>query len=272
LAEFSWFALFAHQYARALDASERSLKLKADLAEETKHAHALMLLGRKDEAKVIYLAHKGEALNDTTWDSEDFGKLRQAGITHPMMADIEQALGTPKPPTRPVQEAALVPQQVPGRPSSSQNSKAAVVSDQLTLRKEADKTAEAIVVLNKGAQVEVISTDSNGWQQVQLTDQGTTFEGYVNGKFLTQDLNASPTPAIVTEPPDLDKPSFCGRETKPIEFVVCSNSDLAFQDGAMGKSYQMLLARSHDPDALKRSQKQWTDDRRQQRAFEWPTK
>jgi uncharacterized protein YecT (DUF1311 family)/uncharacterized protein YgiM (DUF1202 family) len=266
LSQLSWYALCAHEFKRALDASERSLKIKPRLGPETNRAHALMLLGRLDEAKVIYLAHKGKPVNDTTWDKlilGDFGKLRKAGITHPMMAKIEEELASasaePVPNTR---GPAALSQPVLARSSTPQNPRLAVSSDQLTLRKAADKTAEAIVLLNKGAQVEVLATDTNGWSQVQLSDAGTSVTGYVNGRYLTQDLSASPKPVILTEPPNFDKPAFCGHETKPIELVVCSNEDLAYLDGAMGKVYQILLAKDQDPNALTRSQTQWTNERR----------
>ena len=99
LAELSWYGLFARQYTRALDASERSLKLKATLTEEKNQAHALMLLGRAAAAKAIYLAHNSETIQDKTWQKaivEDFVKLRKAGIESPLMAEIESAF--PKPP------------------------------------------------------------------------------------------------------------------------------------------------------------------------------
>jgi len=44
------------------------------------------------EAKAIYLAHKGEALNGKKWEElifEDFDKLRKAGITSPLMDEVE---------------------------------------------------------------------------------------------------------------------------------------------------------------------------------------
>jgi TPR repeat protein len=53
----------------------------------------LMMLGRTEEAKAVYLAHKGEALQGKTWEmvvADDFAKLRAAGITHPLMGDIEK--------------------------------------------------------------------------------------------------------------------------------------------------------------------------------------
>jgi predicted Zn-dependent protease len=106
LIELSWYALFARQYATALDAAERSTKLKPDdLVPETNRAHALMLLGRITEAKTIYLAHKGEPLNGKTWEqiiADDFARLRKAGITHPFMDEVEAALKprVATPPTR----------------------------------------------------------------------------------------------------------------------------------------------------------------------------
>jgi hypothetical protein len=101
LGGLSWSALFAHHYAEALDAAERSIKLKPDLAPETNRAHALMMLGRTAEAKTIYLAHKGESLNGKTWEevvADDFAKLRKAGITSPLMAEIETAFKPSPPP------------------------------------------------------------------------------------------------------------------------------------------------------------------------------
>lgn len=94
LRQLSWYALFARQYADALDAAERSLKLKPDLAEETNHAHALMMLGRTAEAKALYYAHKGEPLQGKTWQQvivNDFGLLRNAGIKNSLMEEIEDA-------------------------------------------------------------------------------------------------------------------------------------------------------------------------------------
>jgi uncharacterized protein YgiM (DUF1202 family) len=275
LGELSWYGLFAHQYAQALEASERSLKLKASLNAETNHAHALMLLGRTAEAKAIYLAHKGEPIEDKTWEkviSDDFDKLRHAGITDPLMAEIEAALVSFSQPSASMRQLAPLPAPIDPRPpvtlpeektSPPEKTMAAVVTDQLTLRAQPDKSAEAIVVLNKGTQVEVISTDENGWRQVRLSDRGTSFEGYVNGKYLTSDLSATPQPVILTEPTDRDKaPSYCGHENAPIEFVICSNSDLASQDGAMEKSYRLLLVRIKEPDALRMSQRKWNLDRR----------
>jgi hypothetical protein len=97
LANHSWYALFARQYSEVVTAADRSLKLKPkDLVPEGNRAHALMMTGRTGEAKAIYLAHRGEKLGDgRNWNDvtkEDFGELRKAGFTHPLMSEIETAL------------------------------------------------------------------------------------------------------------------------------------------------------------------------------------
>jgi hypothetical protein len=100
----SWYALFAHHYAEALDAAERSIKLKPNLVAETNRAHALMMLGRTADAKAIYLAHKGEPLNGKKWEevvADDFAQLRKAGIESPLMAEIETAFKPPPAATPP---------------------------------------------------------------------------------------------------------------------------------------------------------------------------
>jgi hypothetical protein len=94
LGKLSWYALFARHYADALNAAERSLKIKPNLAEEANHAHALMMLGRTAEAKALYRAHKGEALQGMAWEEvivDDFDKLRKAGINNSLMEEIEDA-------------------------------------------------------------------------------------------------------------------------------------------------------------------------------------
>jgi hypothetical protein len=99
LSRLSWYGLFVHQYARALEAAERSLKIEYSLAGEANRAHALMLLDRTLEAMMIYGVHKGELLRDKVWEkaiADDFATLRQAGITNPQMTEIETALAPPE--------------------------------------------------------------------------------------------------------------------------------------------------------------------------------
>jgi predicted Zn-dependent protease len=100
LNEVAWYALLARDFAKALTAADRAHALLAEnLSIETNRAHALMFLGRDDESEALYLAHKGERMSAEDarlWDrviAKDFADLRKAGLTHPMMADIEQKLG-----------------------------------------------------------------------------------------------------------------------------------------------------------------------------------
>jgi TPR repeat protein len=104
LGSLSWHALFAREYAHALDAAERALKTDPSLLWiETNRAHALMLLGRAAEAREVYLAHRDKRIPNNAnklWQegiAEDFAELRKAGIEHPQMAEIETALGIARP-------------------------------------------------------------------------------------------------------------------------------------------------------------------------------
>ena len=57
-----------------------------------------MFLGRTDEARVLYLAHRGEKLapdESDLWEKavlDDFAALRKAGLTDPLMNEIERLL------------------------------------------------------------------------------------------------------------------------------------------------------------------------------------
>jgi tetratricopeptide (TPR) repeat protein len=93
----AWDALLARDYEKAVAVAERAHALfPDDLGIETNRAHALMFLGRQEEAKALYVAYKGKLLSDgASWDStiaDDFAAFRKAGLTHPMMADIEKEL------------------------------------------------------------------------------------------------------------------------------------------------------------------------------------
>ncbi|MEJ2125812.1 MAG: tetratricopeptide repeat protein, partial [Alphaproteobacteria bacterium] len=97
LARVAWYALFARQPEKALAASERAVKLAPhNLVIETNHAHALLFLGRTDEARAIYLGHKGEHVADQgKWETaiaKDFQEFRTRGLDHPEMTTIKKAL------------------------------------------------------------------------------------------------------------------------------------------------------------------------------------
>jgi hypothetical protein len=112
LGNLAWRALFARDFAKALTAADRALSLYPGLLwVETDRGHALLFLGRIEEAKTLYLAHKGEKVPmgekfpvgekvpdnaDKLWEqviAEDFAEFRKVGLTNPVMADIETALG-----------------------------------------------------------------------------------------------------------------------------------------------------------------------------------
>jgi TPR repeat protein len=98
----AWYALFAREFTKALTFADRAHALRPDdLGTEINGAHALMFLERGGESKALYLAHKGKTIrgwgaDGKLWERvivEDFAEFRKAGLTHPMMADIEKELG-----------------------------------------------------------------------------------------------------------------------------------------------------------------------------------
>jgi len=102
LGSLAWYALLAREPADALSAAERALAIDPSLLWiEINRAHALMYLGRAEEARALFLAHKDKAIlgNNKIWQQSvgaDFAKLRKAGIEHQQMTEIEVALGIPK--------------------------------------------------------------------------------------------------------------------------------------------------------------------------------
>ena len=57
-----------------------------------------MFLGRGEESRKLYLAYKGKSFEDDSrlWERvivDDYAEFRKAGLTHPMMAEIENELG-----------------------------------------------------------------------------------------------------------------------------------------------------------------------------------
>jgi TPR repeat protein len=95
----TWDALFAKDYTKGLAVAARAHTLfPDDLSIESNRAHALMFMGHDEEAKALYLAHKGEVPDRSgkLWEqiiAQDFAEFRKAGLTSPMMADIEKELG-----------------------------------------------------------------------------------------------------------------------------------------------------------------------------------
>src|SRR5262249_50208873 len=92
--------VLAHTFAAALEAADQSVSLAPDTTVlYTNRAHALMFLERIDEARVTYLSYRGRqnVQDDKSWVQvilEDFAELRKAGLTHPLMDEIERKLST----------------------------------------------------------------------------------------------------------------------------------------------------------------------------------
>ena len=94
------FALLARDFGKALAASNRARALAPEpLWPDSTRAHALMFLKRTSEARELYLAHKGHG----NWEkliAEDYREMREAGLSNPMMAQIESALSLAPAPAR----------------------------------------------------------------------------------------------------------------------------------------------------------------------------
>jgi hypothetical protein len=100
LNEVAWRALFARDFMKAWTFADRAhALLPENLLFETNRAYALMFLERGEDAKDLYLAHKGKPVSEQDarlWErviAQDFAEFRKAGLTHPMMAEIEKELG-----------------------------------------------------------------------------------------------------------------------------------------------------------------------------------
>jgi hypothetical protein len=112
LQNVSWYALFSRDFAKALDAGNRSKLLDPDggLTYDVNRAHALMFLDRTEEARALHKMHKGKHLRQgsvSLWDTvilEDFAQLRKAGLDHPLMSEVAAMLESAAPATSPQTE------------------------------------------------------------------------------------------------------------------------------------------------------------------------
>ncbi len=97
LGSVSWYGLFCKKFSDSLRAAELALKAQPDaLWIATNRAHALMFLGKADEARAAYLEHRGAPIpeqDNKKWEAvvlEDFAELEQHGLTNPLMAQIRK--------------------------------------------------------------------------------------------------------------------------------------------------------------------------------------
>ena len=92
----AWSAVLAHDLPMAMDAVDQAIALAPRRHGSTRaRAHALMLLGRVEEARTLYLKYRGEknVMTGKSWETivlEGFVALRKAGLTSPLMDEIER--------------------------------------------------------------------------------------------------------------------------------------------------------------------------------------
>lgn len=90
----AWSLDLAGTFAMALDVAERAVAAApAEVWINANRAHALMFLGRTDEARHLYLLYRGTTFRGNSWNDDvigDFNELRQRGHDAPLMREIEQ--------------------------------------------------------------------------------------------------------------------------------------------------------------------------------------
>lgn len=97
LGRTAWHALFARRPEKALAASDRALSIAPGLLWlRTNRLHALVFLGRVEEARAGYVGHKGEIILEIgKWEdavAADFLAFEQRGLKHPEFPQIQKAL------------------------------------------------------------------------------------------------------------------------------------------------------------------------------------
>ncbi|HLH12368.1 MAG TPA: tetratricopeptide repeat protein, partial [Methylovirgula sp.] len=88
--------LLVHDFADALVTADQAISLAPDKTWlYTNRAHALMFLGRTDEARSLYLQYRNQknVQEGKSWAAvilDDFAELRKAGLSNPLMDEIEK--------------------------------------------------------------------------------------------------------------------------------------------------------------------------------------
>jgi tetratricopeptide (TPR) repeat protein len=98
LLSVSWYRIFAGDFEGSIAASERGVAIRPDwLPLATNKAHALMFLGRAEEARSVYQRYKGQRVekDGNLWEQvirEDFQEFAKHGLKHAQIAEIEALL------------------------------------------------------------------------------------------------------------------------------------------------------------------------------------
>jgi tetratricopeptide (TPR) repeat protein len=96
LGNLSWNMILNGDFVRALEAADRGIAVTPQqLWMHTNRAHALMFLGRVQEARSLYRLYRNErrVQGDKSWPTvikEDFVHIRNAGFSHPLMDEIQR--------------------------------------------------------------------------------------------------------------------------------------------------------------------------------------
>jgi hypothetical protein len=83
-------------FVLALEAADQAISLAPEkIWLYTNRAHALMFLGRVDEARALYLQYRGvkNVIGEDSWETvvlADFAELRKTKLSHPLMDEIEK--------------------------------------------------------------------------------------------------------------------------------------------------------------------------------------
>ena len=86
-------SILARDFSTALAAADQAISLTPDqIWLYTNRAHALMFVGRTEEARALYLRVRGQKMSDgKPWVAAilgDFAEFRKAGLTSPLMDEI----------------------------------------------------------------------------------------------------------------------------------------------------------------------------------------
>ena len=96
----SFGLILTRQFQPGLDAADLALELIPDFSLALgNRAHALMFLGRTKEASDIYLGKHNSLIGGKTWQQStlaDFADFRKAGLTNPLMDEVEKAFAVNK--------------------------------------------------------------------------------------------------------------------------------------------------------------------------------
>jgi hypothetical protein len=92
-----WAELLDQHPPESIQASEAALQLDNQPAWiHANLAHAYLLTNQADQAKALYLAHRGDEMYDDLFEVsvlDDFAQFRKLGFDRPMMEEIEKLLG-----------------------------------------------------------------------------------------------------------------------------------------------------------------------------------